>query len=292
MRVTVVIPAYRATKTIGRAMDSVLAQTLAPDEILVIDDGSPDEIAPALAAYGDRVRLLRKPNGGAASARNFGIERAAGDLIAFLDADDHWEPGKLAAQVDVFRRHPEVGVCSTRFFVLTPGGEPSITRAVEERDVGRVLRPRGPAIFDVAMQLWTSVVMVRKSLLGERRFPTDLKTAEDRDLWVRLAAAAPVYLLGEPLATCVLEPGSLSRSGAAEEDCVNMLTVIRRHGGLLGRRGRRRQEAALYRRWAGALLVERKARAALRPACCRILREPLSPEGWWILLKTAGLALR
>src|SRR5579863_7730993 len=114
--VSVVIPAYKAAHTIGRALDSLLAQTRPADEILIIDDGSPDDIAGAVAPYGDRVTLLRKPNSGAASARNAGLDRVRGEWVAFLDADDYWEPHKLERQLDVLRWHPEVGVIAGRFF--------------------------------------------------------------------------------------------------------------------------------------------------------------------------------
>ncbi len=68
--VSVIIPAFRAAHTIARAIDSVLAQTRVPDEIIVVDDGSPDDLATALAQYSDRVALIRKTNGGAASAQS------------------------------------------------------------------------------------------------------------------------------------------------------------------------------------------------------------------------------
>ena len=101
MTVSVVIPAYNASTTISRTINSVLAQTMRPMEIFVVDDGSPDGdlLQRELILFGDQVTLLRKPNGGAASARNFGIGKASGEWVAFLDADDYWEPEKIATQV-------------------------------------------------------------------------------------------------------------------------------------------------------------------------------------------------
>jgi len=93
--VSVIIPYYRARHTIARAVESALEQTVRPHEILVVDDGSPDDAAGATKVFGSSVTLIRKPNGGAASARNLGIEHAQGEWIAFLDADDYWEPAKL-----------------------------------------------------------------------------------------------------------------------------------------------------------------------------------------------------
>ena len=119
--VSVIIPAFRAARTIGAPLDSLLAQIRLPDEIFVIDDGSPDDLYSTLKGYGDRITLVRKPNGGAASARNLGIERSKGDLIAFLDADDYWESIKLERQLAIFRDHPEVGLVASRFFEQPPG---------------------------------------------------------------------------------------------------------------------------------------------------------------------------
>ncbi len=117
--VSVVIPACRAAHTISRPVDSLLAQTRLPDEILVIDDGSPDDLEAALSVYGDRVMLVRKSNGGAASARNLGIERSRGELIAFLGADDYWEPWKLKRQLEILRTHPEVTLVAGRYYSHT-----------------------------------------------------------------------------------------------------------------------------------------------------------------------------
>jgi glycosyltransferase involved in cell wall biosynthesis len=286
--VSVIIPAYKALGTVGRAVDSLFAQTRLPDEIIVVDDGSPDDIAPALVTYGERVRLVRKPNGGAASARNCGIDQARGDLLAFLDADDYFEPAKIERQLEVFRRHPEVGLCATRAFSEEPATgrrrPPSAGRgAIQDR----VLQPAGPEVFVVAVNVWTMTAMVRRDVLGTMRFDTGLKTAEDIEMWIRLVQAAPVYLLSEPLSTQVLVPGSLSRSDVAG-DCRNMLEVVRRHGRLLGWAGRRSWEARVYRTWAAGHLGSGEPRKAFGPAWRRWLRQPWSPQAWWIVAKSAA----
>ena len=133
--VSVIITAYRAAHTINRAIDSLLTQTRLPDEILVVDDGSPDDLATALSRYGERVKLIRKPNGGAASARNLGIERSRGELVAFLDADDYWEPKKLQKQLEILQAYPQVVLVAGRYFashqvVNVPGRIPISTRGM------------------------------------------------------------------------------------------------------------------------------------------------------------------
>jgi glycosyltransferase involved in cell wall biosynthesis len=96
----VVIPVFNGERFLAEALRSILAQTLPPDEIIVVDDGSTDGSA-ALAAQFARVLVLRQSNRGAGAALNLGTRHARGDLLAFLDADDRWLPGKLAAQVAI-----------------------------------------------------------------------------------------------------------------------------------------------------------------------------------------------
>ena len=283
--ISVVIPAYRAARTIVRPIRSLLNQIRRPDEILVVDDGSPDGIAEALTPFDSAVTLLRKPNGGAASARNFGIEHSRGDLIAFLDADDAWEPSKLESQLAVLNRHPEVGVVGCRWHETPPVGSPSLAKVTNPEYYGRVLRASGPEAFRIAMCMSTSSLLVRREALGTERFDTSLETAEDRDLWVRLVSANPVYLMPEPLVKVVLEPASLSRTNL-DRDCRNMLRVIQRHARLLTQRETRNQESIVYRRWAGGHLGDGHFFAAIKPACHRLKRGPFSIEGWWVLFKS------
>lgn len=288
-RVSVIIPAYRAASTIGRAIDSVLRQTVRANEVIIVDDGSPDDLSTALACYGDHVIVIRKQNGGVADARNVGIDRATGEAIAFLDADDYWEPQKLETQLDIFSRHPEVGVVAGRHFEQSCGQARRHAPSSKFVSYDRILRLRGEAAFGAATAVWTGTVIVRREVLGEERFVHGLDTAEDRDLWVRLILAAPLYLSSEPLATAVLEPNSLSRSNV-DRDCSNMLRIVRRHGSLLGRRGLKKWEAYVYRRWAAGHLGQNSPRSAVQPARRRLAREPFSAEAWWIAAKSQALS--
>jgi len=106
MKISVIIPAYNCEATIQETLDSVLGQTVAPDEILVLDDGSTDCTPELLASYRPRITVFRQKNGGVASARNALCERAQGDLVAFLDSDDIWHPRYLEVQRELFQQHP------------------------------------------------------------------------------------------------------------------------------------------------------------------------------------------
>jgi glycosyltransferase involved in cell wall biosynthesis len=108
-RVSVVIPTFNRAAYIAAAVDSVLAQTRPPDEIIVVDDGSTDDTPERVAAYGDRVRYLPIVNQGPALARNVGMAACTGDYIAWLDSDDEYWPFKLALQAQVLDTRPDVG---------------------------------------------------------------------------------------------------------------------------------------------------------------------------------------
>ncbi len=104
--ISVIIPVHNGERFLAEAIRSVLAQTLPPNEIIVVDDGSTDASAEVARAFGLPVRVLAQPNLGPAAARNLGVENACGDLLAFLDADDLWLPDKLARQTQVLRADP------------------------------------------------------------------------------------------------------------------------------------------------------------------------------------------
>lgn len=288
-RVSVVIPAYRCAATIGGAIKSVLAQTRPPDEIIVVDDGSPDDLAPALAPFEAQIRLLRKSNGGASSARNMGIDACTGDLVALLDSDDFWHPGKLASQLAVFQKHPEVGLVASRYVILSPDGSEELYPYLHLAKWDTVLHLTGPAVFDIMALIWTSSVLIRREVLGDHRFDEQMRTAEDRDMWVRLASITPIYLQSEITATLVELKGSLSRSDV-DLDSRCMLQMIHRYQHLLGTAGVRRWEAYVNRRLAAEYLGVGKSRKAIRPALRRLIVQPLSPEAWWVLAKSMALS--
>ena len=101
------MPAYNRSAYIAEALESVLAQTLPADDILVVDDGSTDDTAAIAARFPAPVRVISIPNSKLGAARNFGISKVQTEWIAFLDADDLWEPNKPARQMEELAKHPE-----------------------------------------------------------------------------------------------------------------------------------------------------------------------------------------
>ncbi|MBS0305635.1 MAG: glycosyltransferase family 2 protein [Proteobacteria bacterium] len=206
--VSVVVPAYNAAAFVGRAVDSVLAQSGVDYELLVVDDGSSDGTVAVLAAYGDRLRVLVQANAGPAAARNRGLHEARGRYVAFLDADDWWLPEKLARQVALLDGRPEIGFCSTATRVVTEGGAPAgeWPCVPGERPLLETLFVRSAAVSGS-----TSGVLARRELLlGAGGFDEALRGFEDPDLWMRLAARAGYACIDEPLTVVVRTPGSVS----------------------------------------------------------------------------------
>ncbi len=209
MRISVVIPAYNAGKYVGRAIDSVLAQNRAADEIIVVDDGSTDDTAEVVGGYGERVRLIRQANAGASAARNAGIEAASGEWIAFLDADDEWLPKKLAIQCKHLERNPDL-VWTTGNYVrcyCSGGGREDDLGGVRLAEAKQALGGREyfESYFGAHSSFaggWTGTMLIRREVLLEAgMFLPGQARINDMDMWFRIAYLRPkVGFVTRPLA--------------------------------------------------------------------------------------------
>lgn len=198
MLVSVVIPAYNAARHIRRSLDSVLAQTYPEFEVIVVDDGSVDQTSAIVMSYTDpRVQLIRQPNAGVSAARNRGIEAARGDWIAFIDADDRWEPVFLETVVSTARRFPNVVSVFTNFRDSVTG-----RLMIPEQDgEARVLESYFSFLLRNKQGMWSSCVLVhRETLRAIGGFPVGVTHGEDLDTWARLAWSGPIAYVPEPLA--------------------------------------------------------------------------------------------
>jgi glycosyltransferase involved in cell wall biosynthesis len=111
--ISCIVPVYNGERYLREALDSILAQTYRPMEIIVADDGSTDGTAALVADYGDQLQYLFQPNAGTAAACNLGLQAAQGDFVAFLAADDLWHPEKSSRQVSRFQTRPDLDLCVT-----------------------------------------------------------------------------------------------------------------------------------------------------------------------------------
>jgi glycosyltransferase involved in cell wall biosynthesis len=192
--VSVVIPLYNKVRHVGRALDSVLAQTYRDFEVIVVNDGSSDGSADVVGRYSDpRIRLVHQENAGVSAARNRGIAEARADLIAFLDADDEWLPEHLETVLRLRQNYPQCGAYATAFRIVASRGRitPSfagIPAASYEGVIPNYFRTvRG----DHAV--WTSAVAVRRDTFNDcGLFPVGEQRREDLDMWCRIALKYPI----------------------------------------------------------------------------------------------------
>ena len=194
--VSIVIPTCNRWPMVGEAVDSVLAQTASPYELIVVDDGSTDETPRRLGDYGARIAVLTQNRRGVAAARNLGVSRASGRYLAFLDSDDLWHPPKLQRQLDFMEGNPAVEICQT--------DEIWIRNGVRVNPRNKHRKPSGD-IFRASLALCLvspSAVMMRRELF-ERvgGFDESLPVCEDYDLWLRIARDTEVPLIPEALVT-------------------------------------------------------------------------------------------
>jgi glycosyltransferase involved in cell wall biosynthesis len=202
--VSVVIPVFNAAALIATALQSVFSQTFSDFEVIVVDDGSEDqvELRAALEPWAARITYIWQSNGGPASARNAGIAHATGRLIAFLDADDEWRPEKLARQVAYFAQYPETGLLHT---AIAGEVRPPVALAGPPRALFCELFHSGFFINTL------SVVIPRQVIADIGGFDERREIhIEDYDLWLRIAARYPIGYIPEPLA--YHRPGGLMSS--------------------------------------------------------------------------------
>jgi glycosyltransferase involved in cell wall biosynthesis len=276
-KVSAVIPVHNRSHCIGQALQSILDQSVRVHEIIVVDDGSEDDLEGALAFAARRVTLVRHPsNLGAAAARNTGIGEASGDYIAFLDSDDTWKPEKLRLQLDFMQCASFEAACTGFELVEAKGAGAA---AVAWRPYPEAMR-----IEDYVWGCYTSpgsTLVARRSLLQAcGGYDPSMPRYEDWDLLLRLVERSPngVGFLNEPLAT--IRRGSNPRK---QDVLVSLDRLIERHHHAL-----LKKNSAMARKLRSGVAFNRAAAYAADrdwPATARELIRSflLAPVGNWPL---------
>jgi len=185
--VSVIIPTYRRPGMLREAVESVLSQSFSDYELIVVDDGSGDETSAVLERYSGRLKYFVKKNGGVASARNFGLRVASGDLVAWLDDDDLFLPGKLWLQVEYFRSYPGAGLVYTGHETLdTLGSRPKVSLYLPP--AFRDCCSTRAALLKSCFFANSTVMMKRECFDLAGLFDESLKHTVDYDQWLRTAA--------------------------------------------------------------------------------------------------------
>lgn len=194
MKISVIIPSWNRAEQLAAALDSVYAQTLAPHEVIVVDDGSTDTTRQRVTGHYPQVRYIYQHNKGVSSARNTGISAASGDWIALLDSDDRWQPGKLEHQQQALAANPGYRLCHSDETWIRNG-----KRVNPMKKHAKV----GGHIYLQCLPLCVispSAVMIHRELFeAVGLFDETLPACEDYDLWLRICAVYPVLYVDQPL---------------------------------------------------------------------------------------------
>lgn len=204
--VSVIIPAYNAHNFIGETLDSVIAQTYQPIEIIVVDDGSTDDTARIVSGYRSQVQYYHQKNsGGCAIPRNTGIAISSGEFLCFIDADDLMVPDRIASQVDFMQRFPEVGLVFSNYQNFTETAPYPTTHFETCPILHAHLSSRDEVVIENARAylaqenfgIASSFLMRRSLVLAEPSFEPSLKSSEDFHYYYRLSRHTQVGILNK-----------------------------------------------------------------------------------------------
>jgi glycosyltransferase involved in cell wall biosynthesis len=224
--ISVVIPAFNRERFIATAIESVLSQTLAADQIIVVDDGSTDTTGDIARSYGPLVRVISIENNGAGPSRprNVGIQTATSSHIMFLDSDDFLEPRAVERCNDVVRRWPDVGLVCTNYYTVNLGGETPHQRTRNEATTVRALRKREVG----NREYWISRVDAQRALCTDwfiktpastvlksvcmkvGGFDETFRTSNDYDFFCRVLTHTEMVYIDEALFTITFHTGNIS----------------------------------------------------------------------------------
>ncbi|MFZ1319299.1 MAG: glycosyltransferase [Candidatus Nitrotoga sp.] len=238
-RFSVIIPAYNAAGTLARALDSVLTQTWAAFEVIVIDDGSIDNTAAVAASYGEKIRYLRQNNAGVSAARNHGARIASGDWLAFLDADDWYYPDRLKWHGEWITRDPTLDFLTGDYEYRDIHGA-LLSCSMQGKASGRAILAKAAGNREVVMgnaEFETFIAdhfgdthtlsLPRATFLELGGYPLGFKVCEDVHLLTRLVARSHrVGVICEPLAAYLIHAASATRADPVRAQFENVRTLL------------------------------------------------------------------
>lgn len=205
--VSVIIPTHNRTPLLREALDSVAAQSFQDFEVIVVDDGSDEDITTAIGTHQTKPRVIRQVRQGPAAARNRGIFEARADLVAFLDSDDLWLPTKLAVFVEALTQASSYSIYYGPMIPIDDSGK-CVSGRSKPRHEGWITQKLFSSCFvDVP-----SVVCRKSVIVDAGGFDASLPVCEDYDLWLRISLKEPFGLIAQPLAKRRLHDNRLSKS--------------------------------------------------------------------------------
>lgn len=266
--VSVIVPTYNRADLVSEAIDSVLRQTHADLEAIVVDDGSSDDTSDVVSGYRDpRVVSVRIEHSGLVGvARNVGLEHARGELIAFLDSDDAWLPDRLERTLAELRGTVGVVCSNAQIMDETGASTGALYLDADPHARGRAFQ----RLIEKDNFVITSTVLTRRKLLDRVGYFPELQLlrgVEDYDLWLRLALITDFVYIPAPLVRYRRHVGSMNEGADIPTHWQALVCIMDRTEGELAGRG--------YRGWAARQMVRRR-RNALLAALGADVRQPLT----------------
>jgi len=202
---SIIVPLYNKSAHIEKCLESIFNQTFTEYEVIIVNDGSTDDsierVQKISIANPYHLQIINQQNMGVSTARNNGVKVAKFDLIAFLDADDWWEPSYLEEMNNLVVNFPVAGIFGSGYYLVKNGVSRVATIGVDRSFNMGLINYFQVYSRNLCMPLWTCSTVIRKSIFAaENGFMPLLKLGEDFDLWVRIALKHPVAFLNKPLA--------------------------------------------------------------------------------------------
>ena len=230
MKFSVITPLYNKAPYVAKAIQSVLSQTYADYELIIVDDGSKDdsaEIASKAIEGHANCRLMKQENAGVSMARNNGVAASHGDYLCFLDADDWWEPTFLSEMAKLMDEYPDAGIYGTNYTIVNDSKHKTRVAGIGvgegfEKGYINYCQVYAKTMY---MPLWTGAVGMPRSVFYEMQgFPKGIKLGEDFLLWIHVALKYKVAFLNKPLAFYNQDVETVNRgTGRLHEPCEHML---------------------------------------------------------------------
>lgn len=224
-KISVIIPTYNSSSYITRTLDSVLSQSVLPDEIVIVDDGSSDNTIEVIEEYKklnkevlENIKVFQQKNMGAGATRNRAVKEATGDWIAFLDSDDIWMAGKMEVVRASMETHPDSTIIAHDEY------------AVDEKDMEArrlcSLHKGYDESKDLFIQLYegnlfsTSCMVIKKEIIERAGgFDETLRSAQDYDLWIRCGMYGNLFYIPEPYEIYVTREGNITANTYRRYNC-------------------------------------------------------------------------
>lgn len=286
LSVSVIVPCFNSEKYIQKTIESVLSQGYPNLEVIAVDDGSTDGTLAVLSSFSDRIRVFTHSgnrNLGQSATTNLGIEKSSAEIIAFIDSDDIWFPGKLAKQLEVLRKRTDVGVVYCNAIAIAPDDrvlyEFPATKSYEENTPSQLL-------LDCHIQTPSQIIVRRSCLARVGGFDESLVPA-DHDMWLRLIEFTHFHAIDEPLVGYRKHPKQLSlvRERQMWKDGFRVLTKACERYPYPSKVVRRRKAVLHYRLARHDSMASKYVRALTHYACVVYY----DPKRSWMVLLTVVL---